>query len=124
MTQQQELSPGQGSVFLDHLEPGRDYEVSVSALFGHSVGPAATLTTRTGEKSGYLFQAGLGKAGQGAEAADTHVPWAASSVEQTLHPIILSPTSILLSWNLVPEARGYRLEWRRESGQCEWRAGR
>lgn len=49
------------------------------------------------------------------------MPWAASSVEQTLHPVILSPTSILLSWNLVPEARGYRLEWRRESGQCQWR---
>lgn len=85
--QQQDLSPGQGSVFLDHLKPGTDYEVTVSALFGRSVGPAASLTTRT-----------------------------ASSVEQTLRPIILSPTSILLSWNLVPEARGYRLEWHRESG--------
>lgn len=21
----------------------------------------------------------------------------------------------------MPEARGYRLEWRRESGQCQWR---
>lgn len=47
-----------------------------------------------------------------------HVPWADTSIEQTLHPVILGPTSILLSWNLVPEARGYRLEWRRESGQC------
>lgn len=51
------------------------------------------------------------------------MPWADSSVEQTLHPVILSPTSILLSWNLVPEARGYRLEWHRESGQCNWTAG-
>ncbi|XP_005075021.1 collagen alpha-1(VII) chain [Mesocricetus auratus] len=87
VSQQQDLSPGQGSVFLYHLEPGTDYEVSVSALYGHSVGPATSLTARTD-----------------------------SSVEQTLHPVILSPTSILLSWNLVPEARGYRLEWRRESG--------
>ncbi|CAO2633498.1 Collagen alpha-1(VII) chain, partial [Lemmus lemmus] len=86
-TQQQDLSPGQGSMLLYHLEPGTDYEVTVSALFGHSVGPATSLTARTD-----------------------------SSVEQTLHPVILSPTSILLSWNLVPEARGYRLEWHRESG--------
>uniref|UniRef100_A0A8I4A3K6 Collagen alpha-1(VII) chain n=1 Tax=Callithrix jacchus TaxID=9483 RepID=A0A8I4A3K6_CALJA len=86
-TQQQELGPGQGSVLLRALEPGTDYEVTVSTLFGRSVGPATSLTART----------------------DT-------SVEQTLRPVILGPTSILLSWNLVPEARGYRLEWRRESG--------
>ncbi|XP_052577398.1 collagen alpha-1(VII) chain [Peromyscus californicus insignis] len=87
VTQQQDMSPGQGSVFLYHLEPGTDYEVTVSALFGHSVGPPTSLTAHTD-----------------------------SSVEQTLHPVILSPTSILLSWNFVPEARGYRLEWHRESG--------
>lgn len=52
-----------------------------------------------------------------------HVPWAAPSVEQTLRPVILGPTSILLSWNAVPEARGYRLEWRRESGQCRGDSG-
>lgn len=52
----------------------------------------------------------------------SHVPLADSSVEQTLRPVILGPTSILLSWNLVPEARGYRLEWHRESGQCRGRA--
>uniref|UniRef100_A0A2K5F6Q4 Collagen alpha-1(VII) chain n=1 Tax=Aotus nancymaae TaxID=37293 RepID=A0A2K5F6Q4_AOTNA len=86
-TQQQELGPGQGSVLLRALEPGTDYEVTVSTLFGHTVGPATSLMART----------------------DT-------SVEQTLRPVILGPTSILLSWNLVPEARGYRLEWRRESG--------
>ncbi|KAB1264320.1 Collagen alpha-1 chain [Camelus dromedarius] len=86
-TQQQELGPGQGSVLLRDLEPGTDYEVTVSALLGRSMGPATSLTART----------------------DT-------SVEQTLRAVILGPTSILLSWNLVPEARGYRLEWRRESG--------
>lgn len=64
VTQQQDLSPGQGSVFLDRLEPGTDYEVTVSALFGHSVGPAASLTTRTGEKSESLLQAGLGRQGR------------------------------------------------------------
>ncbi|XP_074201028.1 collagen alpha-1(VII) chain isoform X1 [Camelus bactrianus] len=86
-TQQQELGPGQGSVLLRDLEPGTDYEVTVRALLGRSMGPATSLTART----------------------DT-------SVEQTLRAVILGPTSILLSWNLVPEARGYRLEWRRESG--------
>ncbi|KAM5154438.1 collagen alpha-1(VII) chain [Callospermophilus lateralis] len=86
-TQQQELGPGQGSLLLRDLEPGMDYEVTVSTLLGHSVGPATSLTARTD-----------------------------SSVEQTLRPVILGPTSILLSWNLVSEARGYRLEWRRESG--------
>ncbi|KAG8524017.1 Collagen alpha-1(VII) chain [Galemys pyrenaicus] len=86
-TQQQELGAGQRSVLLRGLEPGTDYEVTVSTLFGRSVGSASNLAART----------------------DT-------SVEQTLRPVILGPTSILLSWNLVPEARGYRLEWRRESG--------
>ncbi|XP_054201146.1 collagen alpha-1(VII) chain isoform X1 [Homo sapiens] len=86
-TQQQELGPGQGSVLLRDLEPGTDYEVTVSTLFGRSVGPATSLMARTD-----------------------------ASVEQTLRPVILGPTSILLSWNLVPEARGYRLEWRRETG--------
>uniref|UniRef100_A0A2K5HFV5 Collagen alpha-1(VII) chain n=1 Tax=Colobus angolensis palliatus TaxID=336983 RepID=A0A2K5HFV5_COLAP len=86
-TQEQELGPGQGSVLLRDLEPGTDYEVTMSTLFGHSVGPTASLTARTD-----------------------------ASVEQTLRPVILGPTSILLSWNLVPEARGYRLEWRRETG--------
>ncbi|XP_058583023.1 collagen alpha-1(VII) chain [Neofelis nebulosa] len=87
VTQQQELGPGQGSVLLRDLEPGTDYEVTVSTLLGRSVGSATSLTARTD-----------------------------ASVEQTLRPVILGPTSILLSWNLVPEARGYRLEWRRESG--------
>ncbi|XP_021542616.1 collagen alpha-1(VII) chain [Neomonachus schauinslandi] len=87
VTQQQELGPGQGSVLLRDLEPGTDYEVTVSSLLGRSVGAATSLTARTD-----------------------------ASVEQTLRPVILGPTSILISWNLVPEARGYRLEWRRESG--------
>ncbi|XP_036905699.1 collagen alpha-1(VII) chain isoform X1 [Sturnira hondurensis] len=85
--QQQELGPGQGSVLLRGLEPDTDYEVTVSTLLGRGVGSATSLTARTDP-----------------------------SVEQTLRPVILGPTSILLSWNSVPEARGYRLEWRRESG--------
>ena len=50
--QQQELGPGQGSVLLHDLEPGTDYEVTVSALFGRNLGPATSLTARTGERSG------------------------------------------------------------------------
>ncbi|XP_048190837.1 LOW QUALITY PROTEIN: collagen alpha-1(VII) chain [Perognathus longimembris pacificus] len=86
-TQQQELSPGHGSTLLRDLRPGTDYEVTVRPLFGQRMGPATSVTARTD-----------------------------FSVEQTLRPTILGPTSILLTWNLVPEARGYRLEWRRESG--------
>lgn len=115
--QQQELGPGRGSVLLHDLEPGTDYEVTVSALLGHSVGSATSLTARTGEKTGCFFGLG-GQAGRAQRPLMSHVPWADTSVEQTLRPVILGPTSILLSWNLVPEARGYRLEWRRESGQC------
>ncbi|XP_011888962.1 PREDICTED: collagen alpha-1(VII) chain isoform X5 [Cercocebus atys] len=115
-TQQQELGPGQGSVLLRDLEPGTDYEVTMSTLFGHSVGPAASLTARTGEKAGHFRQAGTGRQGKDRRPLTSHVPWADASVEQTLRPVILGPTSILLSWNLVPEARGYRLEWRRETG--------
>lgn len=58
------MSPGQGSAFLYHLEPGTDYEVTVSALFGRSVGPPTSLTARTGEKSGSFLQAGLGRQGR------------------------------------------------------------
>lgn len=56
--QQQELGPGQGSVLLHDLEPGTDYEVTVSALFGRNLGPATSLTARTGERSGCFLQAG------------------------------------------------------------------
>lgn len=122
-TQQQELGPGQGSVLLRDLEPGMDYEVTVSTLFGRSVGPATSLTARTGEKAGHFLQAGTGRQGKARRPLTSHVPWADASVEQTLRPVILGPTSILLSWNLVPEARGYRLEWRRETGQCGGRDG-
>lgn len=48
-------------MLLYHLEPGTDYEVTVSALFGHSLGPATSLTARTGEKSGSFLQFGMGR---------------------------------------------------------------
>lgn len=113
-------------MLLRDLQPGTDYEVTVSALLGRSVGPATSLTARTGERVGCFLQAGwAGLAGHRGPLT-SHVPRADTSVEQTLRPVILGPTSILLSWDLVPEARGYRLEWRRESGLCRrpgWAGG-
>lgn len=103
-------------MLLRDLEPHTDYEVTVSAMFGHSVGPVTPLTASTGEQAGSFFR--LGWAGrEGGEATQVPCALADSSVEQTLSPVILSPTAVLLSWNLVPEARGYRLEWYRESGE-------
>lgn len=55
-TQQQELGPGQQSMLLHDLEPSTDYEVTVSALLGRSVGSAASLTARTGERLGAVFR--------------------------------------------------------------------
>lgn len=48
-------------MLLYHLEPGTDYEVTVSALFGHSVGSTTSLTARTGEKSGFFLKVGMGR---------------------------------------------------------------
>lgn len=71
---------------------------------------------------GTFFRLG-GQADRAWRPLTSHVPWADTSVEQTLRPVILGPTSILLSWNVVPEALGYRLEWHRESGQCRREGG-
>lgn len=85
--QQQELGPGQGSVLLRGLEPGTDYEVTVSALLGRGVGSATSLTARTGEKAGCTLRDGwtgrkgedtadipraLGRPFCGADAAPSH----------------------------------------------------
>lgn len=45
-------------MLLRDLQPGTDYEVTVSALLGRSVGPATSLTARTGERAGCFLQAG------------------------------------------------------------------
>lgn len=69
VTQQQELGPGQGSVLLRDLEPGTDYEVTVSSLLGRSVGATTSLTARTGERAGGFLRAGWA-GGQGTENVD------------------------------------------------------
>lgn len=56
-------------MLLRDLEPGTDYEVTMSTLLGRSMGPATSLTARTGERAGCFLQAGW--AGwQGIEATD------------------------------------------------------
>ncbi|MEJ1285828.1 collagen type VII alpha 1 [Cricetulus griseus] len=144
--QEVNVPAGETSTRLQGLRPLTEYQVTVVALYANSIGEAVSGTARTTAEEGLELSVqnitshsllvawrrvpGVtgyrvawrdlsdwdGQGGEGTEAIDIHVPWADSSVEQTLHPVILSPTSILLSWNLVPEARGYRLEWRRESG--------
>lgn len=63
--QQQELGPGQGSVLLRDLKPGTGYEVTVSALHGRHVGPATSLTARTGERLGAPLRPGGRAPGRG-----------------------------------------------------------
>lgn len=56
-------------MLLRDLEPGTDYEVTVSSLLGRSVGATTSLTARTGERAGGFLWAGW--AGwQGTETAD------------------------------------------------------
>ena len=74
-------------MLLRDLQPGTDYEVTVSALLGRSVGPATSLTARTGERVGCFLQAGwAGLAGHRGPLT-SHVPRADTSVEQTLRPV-------------------------------------
>lgn len=54
---------------LRDLEPGTDYEVTVSSLLGRSVGAATSLTARTGEKAGCFLRAGWAGR-QGTKATD------------------------------------------------------
>uniref|UniRef100_A0A8C0GBP7 Collagen alpha-1(VII) chain n=1 Tax=Chelonoidis abingdonii TaxID=106734 RepID=A0A8C0GBP7_CHEAB len=39
-----------------------------------------------------------------------------TGVFQSLRTVILGPTSIQVAWNIIRDARGYRLEWRRATG--------
>lgn len=56
-------------MLLRDLEPGTDYEVTVSSLLGRSVGATTSLTARTGERARGFLRAGW--AGwQGTETAD------------------------------------------------------
>ncbi|XP_038627650.1 collagen alpha-1(VII) chain [Tachyglossus aculeatus] len=85
--QQRDVGPGQLSFLLQGLTPDTDYTVSVAPLYGQAAGPAASVQRRT-----------------------------ESGITQRLQTVILGPTAIRVSWTLIPEARRYRLEWKRVTG--------
>nr|XP_014341886.1 PREDICTED: collagen alpha-1(VII) chain [Latimeria chalumnae] len=72
------------SYLLQNLRPETEYIVTLTALYGTSEGPAATARFKT-------------------EAEES----------QVLQTFSISPNSIQVSWKVIREARGYRLEWRR-----------
>ncbi|KAG8128134.1 hypothetical protein E2320_014986, partial [Naja naja] len=39
-----------------------------------------------------------------------------TEIAQNLRTIAVDPTSIKVAWNIIPNARGYRLEWRKATG--------
>ncbi|XP_072508131.1 collagen alpha-1(VII) chain isoform X2 [Notamacropus eugenii] len=86
-SQQLDIGRGQSSALLKGLSPDSEYVVTVTPLHGRMPGPSASLTARTE----------LG-------------------ITQNLQTVILGPTSIQVFWTHIPEAQGYRLEWRRVSG--------
>ncbi|MBZ3877345.1 Collagen alpha-1(VII) chain, partial [Sciurus carolinensis] len=140
-TQQQELGPGQGSVLLRDLEPGTDYEVTVSTLLGHSVGPATSLTARTGSEPpqkvvlpsdvtryqldrlqpGTEYRLTLYTLLEGHEVATpaTVVP---TGPEQPVGPVMdlqateLPGQRVRVSWSPVPSATEYRITLRSTQG--------
>ncbi|XP_018114574.1 collagen alpha-1(VII) chain isoform X2 [Xenopus laevis] len=75
------------SFFLQNLLPNTEYTVSVNPLYGSTEGPAASTRVKTD-----------------------------SGIVQVLRTLADSPTSIQVTWNIIPEATGYRLEWRRGRG--------
>uniref|UniRef100_A0A4X2JV88 Collagen alpha-1(VII) chain n=1 Tax=Vombatus ursinus TaxID=29139 RepID=A0A4X2JV88_VOMUR len=87
-SQQLDIGRGQSSALLKGLSPNTEYVVTVTPIHGRMPGPSSSLTTRTGEVG----------------------------IIQNLQTVILGPTSIQVFWTHIPEAQGYRLEWRRVSG--------
>ncbi|XP_018425152.1 PREDICTED: collagen alpha-1(VII) chain-like [Nanorana parkeri] len=82
-----DVGPSIETYFIQNLEPSTDYTVSVSPLFGATEGPATSNRVKT-----------------------------ESGIVQELRTFANSPTSIQVTWNLIPEATGYRLEWRQARG--------
>nr|XP_016846318.1 PREDICTED: collagen alpha-1(VII) chain [Anolis carolinensis] len=39
-----------------------------------------------------------------------------TEIVQTLRTVTIDPTSIQVAWNIIPNARGYRLEWKKATG--------
>ncbi|XP_077132643.1 collagen alpha-1(VII) chain isoform X1 [Ranitomeya variabilis] len=82
-----DVGPAVTSYAIQNLQPSTEYTISVSPLFGAAEGPAVSTRVKTD-----------------------------SGIVQVLRTFADSPTSIQVTWNLIPEATGYRLEWRRARG--------
>ncbi|MEE6502220.1 hypothetical protein FKM82_004446, partial [Ascaphus truei] len=82
-----DVDANKNSFFIQNLRPSTEYTVSVRPLYGATEGPAASTRVKT-----------------------------ESGIVQVLRTFANSPTSIQLTWNIIPEATGYRLEWRRAVG--------
>ncbi|KAG8557331.1 hypothetical protein GDO81_018415 [Engystomops pustulosus] len=85
-----DVGPTVNSYAIQNLQPSTEYTVSVSPLFGALEGVAVSTRVKT-----------------------------ESGIVQVLRTFADSPTSIQVTWNLIPEATGYRLEWRRARGRTK-----
>nr|XP_020653718.1 collagen alpha-1(VII) chain [Pogona vitticeps] len=86
-TQTADVDPSKNSFLLTGLQPNTDYVVTVAPVYRQVEGPKASIRRRT-----------------------------EILIVQTLRIITVDPTSIQVAWNIIPNARGYRLEWRKATG--------
>uniref|UniRef100_K7G4Y9 Collagen alpha-1(VII) chain n=1 Tax=Pelodiscus sinensis TaxID=13735 RepID=K7G4Y9_PELSI len=82
-----DVDASKNSYLLTGLQPGTDYLLTVMPLYGQIEGPPASIRRRT-----------------------------ETGIVQSLRTVILGPTSIQVLWNIIRDARGYRLEWKRATG--------
>nr|XP_048713923.1 collagen alpha-1(VII) chain isoform X3 [Caretta caretta] len=82
-----DVDASKNSYLLTGLQPDTDYLLTVISLYGQVEGPPASIRRRT-----------------------------ETGIVQSLRTVILGPTSIQVAWNIIRDARGYRLEWRRATG--------
>ncbi|KAG5838425.1 hypothetical protein ANANG_G00223570 [Anguilla anguilla] len=72
---------------LTNVEPDTEYIVTVIGIYDNTEGPAATARFKIDHRE-----------------------------QQVLRATTAGPTTIRLNWNVIPSARGYRLEWRQGEG--------
>ncbi|XP_053155536.1 collagen alpha-1(VII) chain isoform X2 [Hemicordylus capensis] len=85
--QSAEVDPSKNFFLLTGLQPNTEYVVTVLPIYGQLEGPKVSIRRRTD-----------------------------IGIVQTLRTITIDPTSIQVAWNIIPNARGYRLEWRKAIG--------
>ncbi|KAG7326181.1 hypothetical protein KOW79_009582 [Hemibagrus wyckioides] len=140
----QETVPASQQAYLARdLRSGTDYLVSVIAQYPNSVGESVSAKARTSELASLLREQTLGAEAtsvtlDGLQAdteyvislyplvsrgnippttltANTYVfGFSERAEQQVLRAVTTGPSSILLTWNLITAAKGYRLEWRKE----------